>query len=159
MAWSLELRAPFLDADVIRAAMRIVPTLKLDGPDDAQQKLPHRLLALRRGVPEHVAYRTKAMAQDGANVHRLLERAAARRFPDEPPAVPLVDFGSNYRYRDTPQSYSTPAVRALLAALVAEGDFVVAGANGSAAVAQRTTPSGPLRRPAVPRGADALSRR
>lgn len=149
MAWSLELRAPFLDADVIRAAMRILPTLKVAGPDDPQQKLPHRLLAARRGVPESVAYRAKAMAQDGANVHELLASLAQQRFPDGAPGVEVADFGSNYRYRDTPESYTTPEVRALLASIVEEGGFVVAQADGSAVVPrpraarEAASPAGP----------------
>ena len=132
MAWSLEMRAPFLDADVIRAAMRMAPSLKITGPDDVSRKHPHREVALRVGVPRSVAYREKVPAQDGASVHELLERVAARRFPDAAPDADVPDFGSNYRYRDAPGTYGSRRVRALLAAVVAENGIVVAERDGAA---------------------------
>lgn len=138
MAWSLEMRAPFLDADVIRTAMRIAPTLKLVDGRDTLGKRPHRLLAERLGVPRSVAYRTKVPAQDGASVHDLLERLAARQADADagaPTEVP--DFGSNYRYRDAPGAYGSPRVRAYLARVVERGGFVVANGDGTARVVPR----------------------
>lgn len=132
MAWSLEMRAPFLDADVVRTAMRISPALKLAGPDDRLGKRPHRLVAERAGVPRSVAYRTKVPAQDGASIHELLERVALLDGADAPPADDVPDFGSNYRYRDAPGSYGSPRVRAYLAHIVREKRLLVAASDGTA---------------------------
>jgi hypothetical protein len=105
---------------------------------DTLGKRPHRILAERLGVPHSVAYRTKVPAQDGASIHTLLERIAAR----EPGLVVgagarVPDFGSNYRYRDAPGAYGTPLVRAYLAKVVERGGFVVANADGTADVESR----------------------
>lgn len=132
MAWSLEGRCPFLDLEVIRAAMRVEPALKIHGADDGFRKHPHREIALRAGVPRSIAYREKVPAQDGANVHDLLERMAEAKFPGDAPQADVPDFGSLYRYRYTLESYSTPKVRALLAAIAEEHGFVVAAQDGSA---------------------------
>lgn len=132
MAWSLEMRAPFLDADVVRTAMRISPTLKLSDADDKVGKRPHRIAAERAGVPRSVAFRTKVPAQDGASIHELLERVATLDGADAPPASDVPDFGSNYRYRDAPGSYGSPRVRAYLAHVVREGGLLVAAADGTA---------------------------
>ena len=140
MAWSLECRAPFLDPDVIHAAMRVIPQLKISDGDDQFRKHPHRVLALRLGVPRRVAYREKIPAQDGADVHTLLERAAEARFPGVVPQVDVPDFGSLYRYCYTFESYSTPKVRAMLAAIAAEHGFVVAELDGSASAPPATAP-------------------
>lgn len=137
MAWSLEMRAPFLDADVIRTAMRISPTLKLKGADDRLGKRPHRLLAERIGVPASVAYRTKVPAQDGASIHDLLESIAARDLPDDFGRVDVPDFGSNYRYRDAPGCYGSPRVRAWLARVVERSGALVAEGDGTAFVKTR----------------------
>ncbi|HET6403219.1 MAG TPA: asparagine synthetase B [Candidatus Thermoplasmatota archaeon] len=149
MAWSLEMRAPFLDADVIRTAMRISPTLKLAGPDDLMGKRPHRMLAERIGVPVSVAYRTKVPAQDGASIHDLLERIAGRELPEEVEAPDVPDFGSNYRYRDRVGAYGSPRVRAYLARLVERHGILVAEADGTArARTKRVEVSAPA--PALP---------
>ncbi|NIT00543.1 MAG: asparagine synthetase B, partial [Candidatus Latescibacteria bacterium] len=42
MAHSIELRAPYLDRDVIQTAMRISPRLKLEGRHDGMRKRVHR---------------------------------------------------------------------------------------------------------------------
>lgn len=132
MAWSLEMRAPFLDAEVIRVAMRIDPTVKLNDADDSMGKRPHRRLAEAVGVPRSVSWRTKVPAQDGASIHELLERMAERRFPSRVPDSDVPDFGSNYRYRDQPGMYGTPKVRALLDEVVRDGGILVADGDGTA---------------------------
>lgn len=127
MAHELELRAPFLDQDVIRLAMRVAPQLKLHGPDDLMRKHPHRQAALRLGVPAHIALREKSPAQEGASVHTLLEQLARRRFPEgvAEEVAAFADFGSNYRYRDTLGKYATREVHALLQAVVREHGIAV----------------------------------
>lgn len=51
MSHSIELRAPYLDRDVIRTAMRISPRLKIQGAEDALRKRVHRQAAVELGVP------------------------------------------------------------------------------------------------------------
>jgi asparagine synthase (glutamine-hydrolysing) len=122
MAHSLELRAPFLDRDVIRTAMRMIPQgLKLDGPDDHHRKLVHRRLALECGIPRELAYREKSRAQDGTGIHQSLQRIARRHqrtvAPSTRPAAKLLDYGSNYRYITQP--YAGDEVHAYIVELTA----------------------------------------
>jgi len=125
MAHGIELRAPFLDRDVIRAAMRMVPQgIKLDGPDDPHRKLVHRRLALDSGIPHFLAYREKSRAQDGTGIHSTLQRIAKRHLlgsgqsggrVNGQPTPQLLDYGSNYRYVKLP--YAADEVHAYIAEL------------------------------------------
>jgi asparagine synthase (glutamine-hydrolysing) len=102
MAHSIELRAPYLDRDVIRTAMRISPRLKIRGPEDALRKRVHRQAAVELGVPPYLAFRIKDPAQSGSGIHDIIENLARNH------TVPLnedlimenikVDKGSLYRY-------------------------------------------------------------
>ena len=67
---------PFLDKNVIRAAMEVTPSLKLrhDVP-----KYILREVAARLGVPKRVAWRKKRAAQYGSRLDRALEILAKRR--------------------------------------------------------------------------------
>jgi asparagine synthase (glutamine-hydrolysing) len=119
MAHGIELRAPFLDRDVISTAMRMVPQgIKIDGPDDPHRKLVHRRLALESGVPHELAYREKSRAQDGTGIHSTLQRIARRHqgaAVSTRAAAPLLDYGSNYRY--VKQPYAADEVHAYIAEL------------------------------------------
>jgi asparagine synthase (glutamine-hydrolysing) len=103
MAHSIELRAPYLDREVIRIAMRTIPSLKLLGPDDFLRKHPHRRVAQECGVAEEIAQRTKDPAQSGSGIHMLIEEIASQSGIE--PDVMLVeknlerDSGSLYRYK------------------------------------------------------------
>ncbi len=113
MAHSVELRAPFLDRDLLRVAMRMDPRLKL--PDArAEGKWIHRRLAARRGVPEWIAFGAKVRAQDGASVGDVLEEVARQNLRSALPGKRemLCDYGSNYRYGVDPDS--SPAIASLL---------------------------------------------
>lgn len=76
MAHSIELRVPFLDPEVIRAAFSIAPELKIFGGDDSLGKQVHRKYCHSIGIPSEIAFRTKEAAQHGANVHQAFEQIA-----------------------------------------------------------------------------------
>ena len=104
MAHSIELRAPYLDVNLIRTAMRISPRLKLEGSGDQLGKRVHRQAAVELGVPPYLAFRAKDPAQSGSGIHGIIERIARRRV--EEVDTELVDEnikrdkGSLYRYGD-----------------------------------------------------------
>jgi asparagine synthase (glutamine-hydrolysing) len=104
MAHSIELRAPYLDRDVIQTAMRISPRLKLEGKNDSLRKRVHRQAAVELGVPPYLAFRVKDPAQSGSGIHGTVERVA--RAHSGPVDQGLVDEnirrdkGSLYRYGD-----------------------------------------------------------
>ena len=113
MAHSLELRAPFLDRDVIRKAMQISPRLKIEGPEDPMRKWVHREFALRQGVPRFIAYGDKVRAQDGSAIPRIIQSLAEKHFAGRSiPEISVADYGSNYRYLE--EDYGTPAMAAFL---------------------------------------------
>ena len=104
MAHSIELRAPYLDKDVIQIAMRISPKLKLEGKDDNLRKRVHRQAAVELGVPPYLAFRAKDPAQSGSGIHGIIEKIANRDIHKID--THLVDEnikrdkGSLYRYGD-----------------------------------------------------------
>jgi asparagine synthase (glutamine-hydrolysing) len=104
MAHSIELRAPYLDKDVITMAMRISPRLKLEGKDDRLRKRVHRQAAVELGVPPYLAFRAKDPAQSGSGIHGIIEKIASHSNEkiDERLAEINVgrDKGSLYRYGD-----------------------------------------------------------
>lgn len=99
MAHGLELRAPFLDRNVIWTAMQISPALKVRDGADRVGKRVHRELAIRRGVPGFVAEGKKFTAQHGSAIPDILESLAERHFQGRHvPERGTKDYGSNYRY-------------------------------------------------------------
>lgn len=119
MAHSIELRAPYLDRDVIQTAMRISPRLKIEGEDDKLLKKVHRQAAVELGVPPYLAFRVKDPAQSGSGIHGIIERIANR----DKAAVSAeladenlkCDKGSLYRYGD--DAYGRDGARAMLQAI------------------------------------------
>ncbi|MFZ7111187.1 MAG: asparagine synthetase B family protein [Desulfatiglandales bacterium] len=115
MAHSIELRAPYLDRDVIQTAMRISPRLKLDGADDALRKRVHRQAAVELGVPPYLAFRRKDPAQTGSGIHGIIQRIADAKIGKIDNDLVHVnikrDKGSLYRYgegdygREEPRFY------------------------------------------------------
>lgn len=113
MAHSLELRAPFLDRDVIHTAMQISPRLKVKDGHDGMRKWVHREFALRRGVPSFIAKGEKVRAQDGTAIPSIIQALAEKHFSErEIPVVTVDDYGSNYRYLK--EQYGTPEMAAFL---------------------------------------------
>jgi len=102
MAHSIELRAPYLDRDVIQTAMRISPRLKLEGLNDALRKRVHRQAAVELGVPPFLSFRIKDPAQSGSGIHGIIQNIS--RKSKQPVESRLVDEnlksdkGSLYRY-------------------------------------------------------------
>jgi asparagine synthase (glutamine-hydrolysing) len=116
MAHSIELRAPYLDRDVIRTAMRISPRLKLGGRGDTLRKRVHRQVAVELGVPPYLAYRVKDPAQSGSGIHGLIENIAKRQIEkiDQSLVEENIerDKGSLYRYGD--EVYGAAVARSYL---------------------------------------------
>lgn len=122
MAHSVEIRAPFLDRELIRTAMRIAPHLKLSNAEDVYGKRVHRELSLRKGIPREFAYRKKSPAQEGSGIHELFEAVAAKHFKGRNvKETKLLDFGSNYRYLGN--HYGTPEMAALLSEITEKNDL------------------------------------
>jgi len=78
MAHSLELRVPYLDPVVIKAAFQMSPTLKIAKGNDQLGKRVHREFCISIGIPVSVAFREKEAAQHGANIHEVFEALANR---------------------------------------------------------------------------------
>ncbi len=125
MAHSIELRVPFLDLSLIREAMMISPSLKIDAesasPDPLRKRL-HRDLALSLGVPRDIAMRPKDGAQHGSGIHRFLEGLACARHPVAPPRRldldELEQRGSAFRHSGIDvhgDTYGSPEARAYVA--------------------------------------------
>jgi len=102
MAHSIELRAPYLDRDVINTAMRISPKLKIHGPEDHLRKRLHRQAAFELGVPAYLAFRKKDPAQSGSGIHGIIRRISALKGDKIDSTVVDKnierDKGSLYRY-------------------------------------------------------------
>jgi len=122
MSHSIELRAPYLDRDVIMTAMRISPKLKIEGKADNLRKRVHRQAAVELGVPSYLAFRVKDPAQSGSGIHGIIEKIAKRsinkvdsRLVDE---NIKRDKGSLYRYGD--EVYGDELTRSFLQAIEEE---------------------------------------
>ena len=113
MAHSIELRAPYLDRDVIQTAMRISPRLKLEGKKDNLRKRVHRQAAVELGVPPYLAFRTKDPAQSGSGIHGIVEKIARIKIGSVDHKLVdeniRRDKGSLYRYGN--DSYGEDAPR------------------------------------------------
>jgi asparagine synthase (glutamine-hydrolysing) len=115
MAHSIELRAPYLDRDVIQTAMRISPRLKLEGKKDNLRKRVHRQAAVELGVPPYLAFRVKDPAQSGSGIHDIVEDIARTHIGSVDHSLVdeniRRDKGSLYRYgndsygKDAPRFY------------------------------------------------------
>ena len=116
MAHSIELRAPYLDRDVIQTAMRISPKLKIENESDALRKRVHRQAAVELGVPANLAFRMKDPAQSGSGIHNIIKKIAQKRIDNADTG--LVDRnlerdkGSLYRYGD--ETYGEELTRSFL---------------------------------------------
>ncbi len=112
MAHSIELRAPYLDINVIRTAMRISPRLKIEGEADNMRKRVHRQAAVELGVPPYLSFRAKDPAQSGSGIHGIIERVALRKVGrvdnDLVDENIRRDKGSLYRYDEDPYGGDGP---------------------------------------------------
>ena len=104
MAHSIELRAPYLDRDVIQTAMRISPRLKIEGENDNLRKRVHRQASVELGVPPYLSFRAKDPAQSGSGIHGIIEKIANKHISkidsDLVDENIRRDKGSLYRYGD-----------------------------------------------------------
>lgn len=116
MAHSIEMRAPYLDRDVILTAMRMSPRLKLEGTEDLLRKRVHRQAAAELGVPAYLAFRRKDPAQSGSGIHRIIQDIAKMqggKVADDVVERNIQrDKGSLYRYGD--EEYGEESARCYL---------------------------------------------
>jgi asparagine synthase (glutamine-hydrolysing) len=116
MAHSIELRAPYLDRDVIQTAMRISPKLKIEGEEDNLRKRVHRQASVELGVPPYLGFRAKDPAQSGSGIHGIIEKIAnnhTKKIDSDLVDENLrKDKGSLYRYGD--DSYGKDSTRSYL---------------------------------------------
>lgn len=68
--FNMKLYAPFLEENLVRYAMQIDPSLKVQGNE---RKVILRELAVHCGVPQNIAWRKKVAAQYGSGFDRVLE--------------------------------------------------------------------------------------
>jgi asparagine synthase (glutamine-hydrolysing) len=119
MSYGIELRVPYLDPKVIKAAFGIDPHLKLRSAEDISGKYIHRVLASALGIAKGIAWRPKKAAQHGAGIHSRLIALAEENGFDKPLAKRLEyhmdedleeNLGSSQRYGfkyDTPGRWAT----------------------------------------------------
>lgn len=116
MAHSIELRAPYLDRDVIQTAMRISPRRKIEGENDNLRKRVHRQAAVELGVPPYLGFRVKDPAQSGSGIHGIIEKIAGNNNREIDSHLVdenlRKDKGSLYRYGD--DVYGNDATRSYL---------------------------------------------
>ncbi len=75
MTYTVELRLPFLDYDLIRCALAVPAKYKLN---EEQNKVILREVAKIIGIPEAIAERKKIAAQYGSNFDKALEKLAKK---------------------------------------------------------------------------------
>jgi asparagine synthase (glutamine-hydrolysing) len=116
MSHSIEVRAPYLDRDVIHTAMRISPRLKIESIEDNLRKRVHRQAAVELGVPPFLAFRSKDPAQSGSGIHGIIENISMQyvdKIDSELATVNIKrDKGSLYRYGEG--SYGNEITRSYL---------------------------------------------
>jgi asparagine synthase (glutamine-hydrolysing) len=74
----VQIRYPYLNLRVIRTAMSIAPSLKVQSGTDPLGKHVHRELAEKLGVPKAYAERPKEAFQHGAGIHTVLDQIAQK---------------------------------------------------------------------------------
>jgi len=116
MAHSVELRAPYLDRDVVQLSMRVSPKLKIQGINDDFRKRVHRQAAVELGVPPYLSYRIKDPAQTGSGIHGIIQEIAINRIGETDANLVKQniarDKGSLYRYGD--EEYGKDLTRTML---------------------------------------------
>lgn len=121
MAHAIELRAPYLDRDVIQLAMRVSPRLKIRGSADKLRKRVHRQASVELGVPAYLCNRVKDPAQSGSGIHDIIQKIADSS--GKQADVELVrenirrDKGSCFRYGRREGEYGSKQARAYLQAI------------------------------------------
>lgn len=78
MANMVELRAPYLDVNVIKTAMSIPPSFKISGPEDTLKKQILRRVAKMVGLPANIVDRPKKAIQYGSGVEKAVKTLAKK---------------------------------------------------------------------------------
>jgi asparagine synthase (glutamine-hydrolysing) len=76
--YGLELRLPFADWEVMRFALSLHPSLRINSPKDRLRKRVLRTCAIQLGAPRFIAERPKKAIQYATGVSRVLKRIAKR---------------------------------------------------------------------------------
>jgi asparagine synthase (glutamine-hydrolysing) len=93
MAHGAEMMFPYLDTEVVNLAMSVASELKVTSEEDQLGKHPHRQLAIRMGIPDKYANRSKDAAQHGTGIHNVLDKVA-RKEGFNPHVVKEIDYSS-----------------------------------------------------------------
>ncbi len=75
--FGISLKAPFLDSEFLRNAMRFPVNEKILSPSDELRKRPLRGMALSLGVPKQIAFRKKKAIQYGSGLSKEVSRLLA----------------------------------------------------------------------------------
>lgn len=96
MLFSLELRVPFFDTDLIDLGMRIAPELKIveKGEDKVEKWILRKAFDGTGLLPEEILWRTKVQYTQGAGCEHLGERLAEKEISDDDLARIRAEFPS-----------------------------------------------------------------
>ncbi|MFA6072687.1 MAG: diphthine--ammonia ligase [Candidatus Woesearchaeota archaeon] len=81
MSHTIELRAPYLDLDLIKYSLTIPEELKLNNEED---KLLLRRIAIKNGLAPEYAFRKKVAAQYGSNFDKAIHKLANKEKKSKP---------------------------------------------------------------------------
>ena len=81
MAHSLEGRVPFLDIDLVSFALRLPPSLKLQGDEGTEKQILRK--AFKDLIPESIANRPKKKFAEGAGSARVVSQIAEEEITDK----------------------------------------------------------------------------
>lgn len=93
MAHSVGISFPYLDYEVVNLAWTVASELKVISDTDCLGKHPHRLLAMKLGIPKQYANREKLAIQHGTGIHSVLDKIARKNGFD-------VDLVNQISYRN-----------------------------------------------------------
>jgi len=91
VAHGIEKVFPYVDADIVKLAMRVSPRIKIISDHDEIGKRPHREAAKKLGLPSRYADRSKDAAQHGTGIHDTLD-AIARKYNFTPDLVKRIGY-------------------------------------------------------------------
>jgi len=85
--FGIDVRTPYMDKEVINAAMNVHPMHKLD---KEEKKIILREIAEESGLEKEFAWRKKKAAQYGSNFVRAMDKIAKKNTPEKATAIPAT---------------------------------------------------------------------